>query len=563
MAFDERSIGILDQLRRYLASITDEHTRTTVAAWVRAWDDVAPELVAALADLAAEAGDGRLTRSQILKSRRLTNALDTIETRLAGLVEGSATTVIGQLRQVVDHAGRTTDQLVGSQLPADVATATPWARVDPRQVDAIIERTTEQITKVSFPLSGEATATIKRNLVRGLLTGSNPREVARRAVRQAEQGFNGGMTRALTIARTEMLDAYRSAQQLAEKAHTDVLESWIWACTLGERTCPACWSMHGSEHPIDEPGPIDHQNGRCARLPKTKSWRELGFNIEEPPSLIPDAATAFDALTTSQKINILGPAKYKAWTAGKFPMKSWATLRHTPAWRDSFVPAPAPKAFKGARRDKLQPPGPQPWRWLKGAKAKLGKQPARVLDDIAKLHAVPTPSTLTVGVESTGHYRGAYYPGSNVLRINPNGDQKSLTTAHEFGHYLDLKDFGQGVRFASMSDTSDEWNALRQAFDRSPEIQNLRAELLRLSTATSAFEKQLAQNVEYLLGRDETFARAYAQWVAGKVDNPRLTAQLASVANESHHQPLRHWKPENFTEIAQALDVIFGSRLRP
>lgn len=350
MAFDANSARILDQLRRYLATIVDDHTRLTVAAWARAWDDVAPELSAALDELAINAGDKPLTRSQIVKARRLNAALDLIERRLSLLVDTSAQSVINNLRAVVDNAGHTTDRLVASQLPVEHQPASTWSRVDPDQVDAIVNRATEQITKTSFPLSGQATAAMKRNLIRGLLVGSNPREVARRMVRQSQQGFNGGLTRALNIARTEMLDAQRAASALAEKAHTDVLAGWIWSSELGPRTCPACFSMHGSVHSLDEPGPDGHQSCRCARVPKTKPWSELGFNIPEPKSIFPNAETKFNTFSASQQVDILGPSKYAAWKAGKFPIASWGVKQQNPGWRDSWVPARAPRTFLGQRR---------------------------------------------------------------------------------------------------------------------------------------------------------------------------------------------------------------------
>lgn len=381
MAFDARSQRILNQLRTYLASIVDEHARATVGAWVRAWDDVAPELEAALDELAIAVGDGKVTRSQIIKARRLNNALDLIETRLSGLVDGSARHIVGQLRAVVDHAGYTTDSLIDSQLPQPLP-GRAWSKVDARQVEAIVQRTTERITKTSFPLSGEATASIKRNLVRGMIVGTNPREVARRAVRQAEQGFNGGLTRALTIARTEILDAHRSASKLAQQAHTDVLTSWVWVADLGPRTCPACWGLNGTVHPLDESGPDGHQNCRCVRVPKTKSWRDLGFDIDEPPSLLPDAGTAFANLGPRDQIHVLGPSRYTAWKAGKFPMSKWATLRKNPGWRDSWNTAPVPAGFKGkTSKTALQTHNP-------AQAAKLRKQiAAGALDNASLLKA--------------------------------------------------------------------------------------------------------------------------------------------------------------------------------
>lgn len=341
MAYSTDSARILDGLRAQLALIADEHTRIQTAAWVRAWDDVAPELQAALDDLTA---DGlKPTRAQLIRARRLTNALDLIEDRLASLVDGSASAAIARLDEIVNTAGALTDQLISASLPPG-ASVNGWAMVDPASVDAIVTRTAEQITKLSYPLPAQATANMKRELVRGMLVGANPRETARRMVARTGSTFNGGLSRALTIARTEQMDAHRAAAQVSEQANVDTLAGWTWVCAVSERTCPACWSMHGTEHALTDPGPLGHQNCRCARVPRAKTWRELGFDIDEPASVLPSREDAFGNLTDLQQRDVLGPRRYDAWKSGDYPMSDWAVKRENPGWRPSYNVAPAPAA---------------------------------------------------------------------------------------------------------------------------------------------------------------------------------------------------------------------------
>lgn len=346
MAYSDESDAIVKRLKASLAYVDDAHTRRMAAAWARAWDDLAPELQAVLQELADTAGG--VTRAQLIRSRRLANALATIERALIDLVDLSATDIIGELDGVIDQAGRITDQLISSQLPPSVS-VDGWARVDDAQVAAIVKRTSGRITKQSYPLPGRATTIMKRELVRGMLAGSNPRTVARRVIDRSERIFNGGMNRALVIARTEMLDAQRAAAKLGEQANADVLATWIWTSALGLRTCPSCWAKHGTEYPLDQPGPEDHHCGRCTRTPKTKSWRELGFDIDEPPSLLPNAMDRFGQLTPEQQLDILGPARYAAWQSGKYPMNTWTARHDNDGWRDSWSTSPAPAEFRGAR----------------------------------------------------------------------------------------------------------------------------------------------------------------------------------------------------------------------
>lgn len=346
MAYSDDSESLVRRLREQLARIQEDQVRKYAAAWANAWDDLVPELANALDELVIAAGDGKLTRAQIIRAERLTNALELITTRLTRLVDYTAADVIGDLEHIVNNAGFITELMVNSQLPEGLPTdrsQSSWSRVDRTAVDEIVYRASEQITKLTYPLADEATAVMKRELVRGMLAGSNPRESARRMIARSEQLFNGGLTRALTIARTETMDAYRVAAELSERLHADVLLGWTWVAALSERTCPACWSMHGQQFPPSVPGPLGHQNCRCMRVPVAKSWKDLGFDIEEPPSILPDRAAAFEALPEGQQIAVLGPRRYEAWKSGGYPMSKWSVRRENPGWRDSYVVSPAPK----------------------------------------------------------------------------------------------------------------------------------------------------------------------------------------------------------------------------
>jgi hypothetical protein len=174
--------------------------------------------------------------------------------------------------------------------------------------------------------------------------GDNPKTVAAEMLRKLERNFHGGLTRALVIARTEMLDAHRAAAQAQELANAEVLTGWYWNAKLDARTCPSCWVQHGRFHPLEEFGPIDHQQGRCARLPKTKSWADLGFEgLDEPNDELRDARTVFDGLAPADQVAIMGRKRLEALNAGTV---SWEdlTVRHsTPGWRDSYHVAPLPR----------------------------------------------------------------------------------------------------------------------------------------------------------------------------------------------------------------------------
>jgi SPP1 gp7 family putative phage head morphogenesis protein len=343
MAVTAETLRLQARLRRQLKKITDAQTRAFVSAWVDAWDEIAPDLTAILAEM-LEAGD-RVTAAQLMRSARLRSALSVVATHLAELSRQTSIRITGDLPAVVADAGVAQAAIVASQLPRrqDLVALDAWSRVDARQIEAIVARSTHQITARHYPLAKDATEAVRRELIRGVAAGSNPKATARRMVQRVEGRFNGGLNRALVISRTETLDAHRAAAAVGQQQHADVLRGWEWLAALDERTCPSCWSQHGTIHPLDEPGPNDHQQGRCARNPLTQSWADLGFDIPEPPSVTPDAEQLFNDLTPEQQRQILGPARHTAWSEGRFDMSDWSARRETPGWRDSYVAAPAPK----------------------------------------------------------------------------------------------------------------------------------------------------------------------------------------------------------------------------
>jgi hypothetical protein len=109
---------------------------------------------------------------------------------------------------------------------------------------------------------------------------------------------------------------------------------------IAVHNCVACWVMHDTEHPNDEPGPNDHQQGRCIASPITKTWRELGYDIDEPPSLVRDARATFMGLSEEQQLAIMGPQRLELFLSGRVAWSDLATVRQTEGWRDSIVPTP-------------------------------------------------------------------------------------------------------------------------------------------------------------------------------------------------------------------------------
>lgn len=177
-------------------------------------------------------------------------------------------------------------------------------------------------------LPGEAGKLVADGLKIGLLLGWNPKKTAE-SIRNA---LGGNLARALRIARTETLRSYREATRQIYQANSHVLKGWKWSSARNERTCAMCWMMDGTIHGLEE-RMEEHICGRCAMIPVTKPWRELGFNVDEIESGQPGTGIeAFQSLSHTEQMKILGPAKYAAWKDSKFSLVDIVGRKNDPDW---------------------------------------------------------------------------------------------------------------------------------------------------------------------------------------------------------------------------------------
>lgn len=339
MAITRETLRLLRDMDLAVSETIDDVTRQLVEAFARGWDETVDALDQALSEIAA-AGDG-VTPSQIRRSQKISAAVLSIADQLDKLASQSVLVITDTLGQVMSAAVTAQAGLAGSQLPR-TGPAWVFTEPDPNTLDAIIRRSAQQITAASRPLSDSATDAVRRQLVRGVSQAQHPTKVARQILKRTEGAFNGGLSRALTIARTEILDAHRHAAQAWERSNTDTLAGWQWLSNLDKRTCSSCWVQNGSFHSLEEFGPADHPNGRCSRLPVAKTWRDLGIDLDEPAALgLRDGQATFDALPEADRIAILGQGRYDAYRAGA-PWQSLSAERPSAEWRLSYgVPSVA------------------------------------------------------------------------------------------------------------------------------------------------------------------------------------------------------------------------------
>lgn len=91
-----------------------------------------------------------------------------------------------------------------------------------------------------------------------------------------------GRRGAEAMVRTAVAHTTTVAREALYEANRDVIAKEQWVSTLDTRTCTQCMSLDGKTFEIGKgirtPA---HIGCRCIRIPVTKSWKELGFDLEE------------------------------------------------------------------------------------------------------------------------------------------------------------------------------------------------------------------------------------------------------------------------------------------
>lgn len=166
----------------------------------------------------------------------------------------------------------------------------------------------------SYP---ETIAALTDTLISSTAKGVNPRDTARLMA----DAMAGNLTRALTIARTEQLRAYRQANREQMQA-SGVVNGYVRRCALNDRTCMACIALDGTVYATDELMEV-HPNDRCFMQPLV-----AGLDPVQTTS----GAEWFQAQPEATQQSMMGPEKYAAWQDGQFQLEQLAKTSVDPVW---------------------------------------------------------------------------------------------------------------------------------------------------------------------------------------------------------------------------------------
>lgn len=270
------------------------------------------------------------------------NRLQAIKSMISNSIDHYGTMAQVTTGQLQHQAVQLGQQAAQAQLQATVPADIKWSFgvPHPAAIHNIVGATQagSPLADLFNGFGAEAAKGASDALITGITLGQNPREIAP----QVEDALNVSRWRALTIARTEMIRAYRDANIESFRANSDVVDSWIWQADLSLRTCAVCIAMNGTEHDLSE-SMDSHVNCRCVMLPKMKGWDDilglLGIDTSDIPDTSIDIESGsdwFDNQDEATQKAILGSnAAYDLYASGT-PLKDFVGRSYDPNWGNSI-----------------------------------------------------------------------------------------------------------------------------------------------------------------------------------------------------------------------------------
>lgn len=195
-----------------------------------------------------------------------------------------------ELGKFAQHEAEWGSKLMGSTMGAVFDVVTPSA-----------EKLTALVTEEPFQgallgewfgkLASDKQHLLTQTLRLGQAQSETTEQLIRRVVGTKANAYQDGALEisrqhAASVVRTAVNHTSNAAQQLTLATNQELVHGWIFLATLDAKTTITCASLSGTKWPVGEgPIPPRHFNCRSFALPWLKTFKELGFNIDElPPS---------------------------------------------------------------------------------------------------------------------------------------------------------------------------------------------------------------------------------------------------------------------------------------
>jgi SPP1 gp7 family putative phage head morphogenesis protein len=304
-----------------------------LAAWTASYRNVRTELDRLYAKIQAARDAGEVVSpAWAYQQGRLKGLLDAAKTEVHRYAaDASAPAVEAQraaIRAAEVHAGK----LVQVAATDDLGVVGTIAKADPtaliRQAVGFTGDGSVLAEHLAKTLAPEVVDGIRATVLKGLLLGKGQDWFTR----EVSRNYAVAQSRAATIMRTETMRVYRETTRQTYTANTAALTGWVWQAHLDGATCIGCAMMDGTLHDVTET--LDgHPNCRCAMLPRTKSWDELGATgLPDTRPDVPSGQSWVEAQPPHVQRALMGPAKFDAWQKGEISLQDMVAQHHSEDW---------------------------------------------------------------------------------------------------------------------------------------------------------------------------------------------------------------------------------------
>ena len=346
---------LLDERRAALAAIDNATADEMTRAYTVLIEDAGQAIDELMAQIdEALAAGVTVSPSWLYQSSRYQALISQLQTQLATWA-ANATVSAAEAQRLALAELQTLDLLTAvlGQPPAGVSLT--FASVPLETLNAMIGFAADG-TPLAALMAAASVAGItatREALIRGIALGYGTARVAR----EVRDTLAIPLLRATTISRTEMHRAYREGVRQSMAANADLLEGWVWRAARDGRTCSACWAMDGTLHPASEVM-AEHPNGRCAQVPRAKTYAEILGDPSLPDNRVPlvTGEDRFAALSYARQREILGPGHHDLYRAGlslaamveRLPNATWGPTMVLRPLSDLTPPPLPPIDFRAA-----------------------------------------------------------------------------------------------------------------------------------------------------------------------------------------------------------------------
>lgn len=223
----------------------------------------------------------------------------------------------GEMRDLADFEAAFQVAALQDAFPEDARALIQFQRITPEQAYAAAMARPFQgglLRDWTKSLEASRAAKVRETIRQGYVQGQTTDQIVRKIIGTKAKGYRDGVIDRSrrdveSVVRTALSHTSEMAREKALEANGDIIKAVRWVSTLDSRTSELCRVRDGKQYTPEDHKPIGHKipwlqgPGRlhfCCRstqAPVTKSWRELGIDMDE---LEPSTRASMDGQVSAE-----------------------------------------------------------------------------------------------------------------------------------------------------------------------------------------------------------------------------------------------------------------------